>query len=351
MERTDHLIVGQGLAGTLLAFALIRRGRSVLVVDDGHRSAASMVAAGLINPLAGIRFNHAPQTHAWLSAAETCYPRLEHALGVRFWHPLPMLRLFRSPEQVRFFERRLRGGHDPYTAGRLWPEAIPTPIAAPFGGFRQTHTGFVDLPILLAAARAALIARGQFRQMALAPAALAWDAQGARLGDITARQVIICTGARLGEWPGLDDLPLQPEHGEILDLESPEPVCHEIINAGYWLVPHSRTHYRFGATHQNQFDSPGPSQRGRKELLAGLAHLLGGAHSLSVTRHTAGIRPATPDRAPLVGPTGGAAPLYLFNGFGGRGCLKAPWYAEQLAAHLVEAAPLPAEAQVMRFAR
>jgi len=51
----DFLIVGQGLAGSLLAWELIQRGCSVLVVDKGEEN-ASQVAAGLINPVTGIRF-------------------------------------------------------------------------------------------------------------------------------------------------------------------------------------------------------------------------------------------------------------------------------------------------------
>ena len=47
--QVDFLIVGQGLAGTLLAQALRSRGQSVAVVDDGWRSSASQVAAACAN--------------------------------------------------------------------------------------------------------------------------------------------------------------------------------------------------------------------------------------------------------------------------------------------------------------
>ena len=44
----DTLILGQGLAGSLLARLLIRAGQSVCVIDDGHTSSSSTVAAGLV---------------------------------------------------------------------------------------------------------------------------------------------------------------------------------------------------------------------------------------------------------------------------------------------------------------
>ena len=53
--RTDFLIVGQGVAGSLLAWFLLHAGKSVVVVDDGHKHAASITSLGLINPVIGVR--------------------------------------------------------------------------------------------------------------------------------------------------------------------------------------------------------------------------------------------------------------------------------------------------------
>ena len=56
----EILIVGQGLAGTLLAFELERAGVSFAIADAGHEGAASSVAAGVINPITGRRLALAP---------------------------------------------------------------------------------------------------------------------------------------------------------------------------------------------------------------------------------------------------------------------------------------------------
>ena len=54
-EIIDFLIVGQGLAGTLLAAELEGRGQSIQVVDNNYPRAASKVAAGIMNPVTGRR--------------------------------------------------------------------------------------------------------------------------------------------------------------------------------------------------------------------------------------------------------------------------------------------------------
>ena len=51
-----YIIVGQGVAGTLLAYFLLKAGQNVIAIDNYHKGAASNVAAGIINPITGRRY-------------------------------------------------------------------------------------------------------------------------------------------------------------------------------------------------------------------------------------------------------------------------------------------------------
>ena len=79
--KYDYLILGQGLAGSLLGWNLMRQGCRVMLLDDAHDSSSSMVAAGLINPLAGWRLVLPEEVDAWLAAASDTYRALEHSAG------------------------------------------------------------------------------------------------------------------------------------------------------------------------------------------------------------------------------------------------------------------------------
>ncbi|MFZ9412615.1 MAG: FAD-dependent oxidoreductase, partial [Opitutales bacterium] len=87
------MIVGQGLAGSLLAQELRRRGRKVHVVDDGWKSASSQVAAGLMTPLTGRRFTLTKDYPELFAAAKE---RLT-ARGV--FRPTQVYRMFVDEEQ------------------------------------------------------------------------------------------------------------------------------------------------------------------------------------------------------------------------------------------------------------
>lgn len=346
----DTLIIGQGLAGSALAWHLIEQGERVCVVDDGHRSSSSMVAAGLINPLAGMRFNLRPQVPDWLRAAEQWYAKLEEHFGSVFYHPVSMLRLFRSEKQRRFYDRRLDDAECTDLIGRTFTGIdCPEAIAAPHGGFVQNRTGYVDLPRLLDALREWLRAHNALHQMTV-------DADGIRPGsktvtvnDLSARRLVFCDGARVRENPWFDWLPLTPDKGEILDLNDSDWQPRHIINGAHWLVPLADGQLRFGATHEHTQLNNTPTTAARADLLAGFRLLCPDRMNVAVVAHRAGIRPATSDRYPFVGMHPQQPLLWIFNGFGARGALSIPWYARCLSNHMHNGSTLPVEADIRRL--
>lgn len=347
----DYLIVGQGLAGSLLAWVLHRRGRRVLVVDDGHRTAASVAAAGLVNPLAGLRFSRPAGVTEWLQTAQALYAELGQEFGRTFYHPLPMVRLFRSAEQVRFWERRAA---DPQTAPllgeRFAPGASGQPIRAPFGGFHQHATGYLETEPLLTALREVLLRHGGYRSTAIDYGAIELHADGVRWQGVRARTLVFCEGYRGRDNPWFGWLPFRPDRGEILTFSAHGPMPERIVNGAHWLIPLVDGGYRCGATHDHHSVAPAVTAAARDELLAGLAALLEFNPRIEVTAQRAGVRPATADRAPLLGRHPNAPALALFNGFGAKGSLQIPWYAERLAEHLEAGAALPPEADIARHA-
>src|SRR5436190_23508140 len=142
--RADILIVGQGLAGTLIGWEFERAGIPFEIVDGGHAAAASTVAAGMINPITGRRLVKSWQIEAWLPLAEATYRELESALALPLWSPMRVRRLFADErERAVTREKQARGELAPYV------------VAAPdeFGCWIE-HAARVYVPALLAAIRA-----------------------------------------------------------------------------------------------------------------------------------------------------------------------------------------------------
>jgi len=351
----DFLIVGQGLAGSLLAWRLQQRGKRVLVLDDGHRTASSKVAAGLINPLAGMRFNHSPHVHEWLQAVEVLYGEIEAVAGKPFLHWQPMVRLFRSPEQVRFFERRSADPEDrDLLDGRFAPEASGEPVHAPHGGFIQKRTGHLDLPALLAFLAGWLREQGALEQHSVEFDEIQPGDRGVTLGSLTAHHLVFCDGYRAMDNPWFGGLPFAPDKGEFLVLEASPNAAREqlpgrIVNGAHWMLRHADGFWRLGSTHDHAHQDQAPTEMGRRKLQEGMERLLRHPEALKLRDHQAGVRPATTDRQPFLGTHPEEKRLHIFNGFGAHGSISIPWYSERMVAWLLEGKPLPENADTKRF--
>src|SRR5258708_38785325 len=94
------LIIGQGIAGTLLANELLQKGVQVHLAEAGETETSSQVAAGVINPVTGKRFVKSWRFDAFYSLAKQTYQALERSLGIAVWEEHPIMRLLASPEEI-----------------------------------------------------------------------------------------------------------------------------------------------------------------------------------------------------------------------------------------------------------
>jgi len=96
--KVDYLIVGQGLAGTLLANEFIRRKKTFLVIDNPGQQKASNVAAGLINPVVFRRMTKSWMVDDAFPLMEVVYKELEELLQTKIYYPCQMFRILESQE-------------------------------------------------------------------------------------------------------------------------------------------------------------------------------------------------------------------------------------------------------------
>ena len=86
------LIIGQGIAGSCLAWELKRRGADFTIADRPIAETASRVAAGLVNPLTGRAFRPGWRQEECFSALSSFYPETERELGGSWWQKTPIFR-------------------------------------------------------------------------------------------------------------------------------------------------------------------------------------------------------------------------------------------------------------------
>lgn len=345
----DTLIVGQGLAGSLLAWELSQAGETVMVIDNGHRHASSWVAAGLINPVTGMRMVKSPHTEAWLAAADSHYKGLEAYFSIRFHHQLPMWRIFTNTKQQQAWQERLREvDYRPYLS-EIKDVAQITPYRSEFGVGKVSQTGYIDTKLLLTTLKDWLEQRKSYLQTDCDYSSIRVEEKGASVGELKARRLIFCEGARAVDNPWFTGLPLSPVKGEILTVEYQQTLPKVIANFGKWLLPLSERQAKLGASYDWEHRDQEPTEKAREHLLEELDRVTDSKLNVRVIEHEVGLRPNSRDRLPLIGCHPEQQTVWIFNGFGSRGSLMIPYYAQQFSRHLLTGDPLEADCDIARW--
>ncbi len=345
----DFLVVGQGLAGTLLTHALKDRGQRVLVVDDHHRQSSTAVAAGIMNPITGRRFVKSWMYDTLVDDACRCYRRLEERLGVQLLHPMNVLRVF--GDQKAENDWHARRGSDAY-APYMREEAD-------LGGFegKVRHTGRYGevqgsyqvklLPLMQRSARQ-WEADGTLRRQPFRYEDLVLRDDSAQYHDISAKAVVFCEGHQVTNNPWFGPLTLlRKSKGQVLHLKIPHLKVTKMIKHRYFIVPMDKERYWFGPADAWQFEDDAPDAQARSRLADAAAQMI--VSPLSVLDHQAAIRPTVRDRRPILGRHPSYSCLYLFNGLGTKGSSLGPYWAGRMTAHLLDQVELPPAVRLERF--
>ena len=346
------LVVGGGLAGLLITAMLEKRAGWKAVVwsaPDAQHPAASLVAAGMFNPVSFRRLLPVWAAEAHMDLAAETYKWLEGHLGVSLWHDRPLFKKFPNQDYANLWHDRLNSSHpvSAWIESESW-RAVGSQVKTAFGGGWVPRAGYVDLKNLISAFRDKLTAEQRWEERIWfledgLPTGFDWvvDARG------------VGAKADLADF-GLD---VRPNHGEVLTLrpEDSQDWPKVILNNKKWLLPLADgEHYRLGATYRWDLSMPSEHDLARDELCSAMNEILPSAHlQSSVVSHNSGVRPASPDRRPMVGrPDAEGRPWYhVINGLGTRGVLVGPRAAMEFCSTYVEKtqADVHAELVCQRF--
>jgi glycine/D-amino acid oxidase-like deaminating enzyme len=343
--QIDVLIVGQGLAGSLLAWELMRQQFRVLVVDSGEEN-ASQVAAGLINPVTGQRLVKSREVEALLPAAMACYRHLGEAFRQTFFVELPMLRILHGERDQATARKRLnQADYQAYL--HAWMPAIDG-VETAFGVLRQGQTGYLRTRLLLNQLQNFFIANAAYQQIRLDYRDIVLQPD-LKWRDTKPRHIVFCEGHQAMANPWFGRLPFQPARGEILACETDAGCPTQMLNYGHWLIPLDERRFKTGATFDHQRFDTQPSRQAETILLTTLRGVCPRLSPVSVYEHKVGIRPTTQDKQPFIGAHPKHANLHIFNGFGAKGSLAIPWYCRQFVAALKQQTQLSTGSHIRRY--
>lgn len=371
-EPVDVLIVGGGVIGLSLAYELLRRERSVLLLER-HRvaSGATAAAAGMLAPV---------------SEAEEAQPVLV---------TLAQDSLRRFPEFVRGIEQ-LSGSSCAYRSeGTLWvaldrddeaelghlhatlaqkglaarelraaelQEIEPRLTRRALGGLFVAGDHQIDPRALCRGLEGAVLSLGGRLLEGFTVEAL--EVQGRRVGGVWGRNrggeafftkagcVVLAAGAWSEETLrcARPKLGVRPVKGQLLRLRGQPLLRHVVRTPHVYLVPRADGELLVGATAEEMGFDLTPTAGAVMDLLRQAWRLLPAIYDLELAEVSVGLRSAVSDQLPVIGADSGSKGLFLALGHYRNGVLLAPATAQHLARWLCEGA-MPAELEPFQPAR
>lgn len=360
MTRRDRtaVVVGAGIIGRAVAWRLARQQMAVTLVDPDPRRSAAQVAAGMLAPVTEAHYGQErllelclesarrwPGFAAELSADAGCDPGYV-ACGT--------LAVARDNDDLAELDRLLAYLHElGLDATRLRGREIRRrePALAPGvrGGLWVPGDHQVDPRRALGALERAAAAHGVVE---VRDSACRLDGDQVRLAGgatLHADAVVACTGWTAGELLGL---PVRPVKGQVLRLGPTTRAVlptHVLRGLDVYLAARASGEVVVGATVEEAGPDTTVTAGAVRRLLAEAWRLVPGLDEAPLIEAVAGLRPATPDGAPLLGTTENG--VYITTGHYRNGVLLAPLTADLVvdAIHTGEWPPSAAPFGLDRF--
>jgi glycine oxidase len=371
MSRTptsDVLVIGGGIIGLVTAWRAAQRGLAAAVVDPEPGGGAAQVAAGMLAAVTELHYGEQTLLGLNLASARR-YPDFAaelteltgHDLGYRRCGTLAVALDADDRAHLRELHalQRQSGLDSQWLSGRECRRLEPMLAPGVRGGLRVDGDHQID-PRRLAGALVAACERAGvvFHRVWAERLTVSGDrAAGAVTADGTALgagQVVLAGGSLSGRLAGVprDVLPpVRPVKGQVLRLTMPGrhgPFLSRTVRAvvrgsHVYLVPRESGELVVGATSEELGWDTTVTAGGVYELLRDAHELVPGITELPLTETRAGLRPGSPDNAPLLGPTG-LEGLLLATGHHRNGVLLTPVTGDALA-HALVTGELPEEAR------
>jgi glycine oxidase len=347
---SDAVVVGGGVIGLGIAWRAARAGMTVTVVDDAPGRGASWAAAGMLAPVTELHYGedellalNLASAARWPGFAAQVEEASGQPVGYRPGGTLAVARdaddnaaledLYRFQVRCRLDVQRLRSRECRQLEPGLHPGIRGGVLAA---GDHQVDNRALVRALLVACERAGVrLVQGRVAELAT---------QGDRVTGVvldngetlSAGTVVLAAGCWSGGLGGLaaEALPpVRPVKGQLLYLRGPadQPLCSgNVRGLEVYVVPRGDGRVVVGATVEEQGFDTRVTAGAVHDLLRAAMELLPDVAELELVETVVGLRPGSPDNAPMLGPAGPEG-LVVATGHYRNGILLTPVTADAVA--------------------
>ncbi len=347
MEKFPYIIVGQGIAGTTLAFELEKAGLPFKIITDNTRFGASKVAAGIYNPLVFKRLVKSWMVDDVLPVALDTYSSLEKHFNTKFIHSLNILKPLSKQEHKLWEEKKEEDMLNNYISG-VEAGTHYAGLHSFYGFGKVTQSGYLDTSLMLQTAFGHFVEnkdliqeRFKYEDVSIEEGRVFW-----KKSQVAA--IIFCKGSYSIYNPYFSFVKFTPTKGELLLIKAPELPQTHIYPKKVYILPVGKSRFKVGSTYDWDDFTNTPTVKGKESIEERLQDLISVPYT--VEKHWAGVRPTVHDRRPVLGFHPEIPGIAMFNGMGTKGVMLAPYFAKEMVKIIQNRNyKIPPEVAVSRF--
>lgn len=331
------IVIGQGIAGSVIALTLAQRNWEVVMVNDPSLPSSSQKAAGLWNPVSFKRVTALNDIQLYLKHLQAFYSEQEKITGTDFYHPIPIARLLPTEDYRVLWEKKM-------TTEKMEPliekeEAHISSWNSTQGWGKVNGSGWLNVQAFLAGTRNFFLSRNAYFE----ENSTDFFSKNHPLESDT---IIWCTG--LSAMPEMwQSIQVIPNKGHVVEFKQNELDASRVYHYGNFCLPLGNQNWRMGSTYEWDVHDHAVVPETVDQLVQNLKDKFSG--SIEVTKAYVGHRPTVYDRSPILGRHPIHSQHVVFNGMGTKGVLNAPYMAWLLAEHLEKNSDIPAAYSAARF--
>jgi len=354
LEKRDFIIIGQGLAGSILALELLKHNKSVLVFDNSGLSSCSKVAGGIYNPVVFKRLTQSWMAEKTLPYMFEFFEEAEKLFNIKLLHPTKIARIFSNENEELLWKKKAVNELSDVIDSKIHVSSSEVENPENYFSFLKNNYafvkqgGFVDVPEFLIQTKKYLEKQNSFLNETFDYSAFSVNENTIEYKNFSADKIIFCEGHLSAKNPWFNKIKLKPAKGEVLTIYCEELKTDSVINKDIFILPlPEKHHFKVGATYNWDDLTDIPTEEAKNSLIEKLDHLL--PYSYKIIAHQAGVRPSTIDRRPVLGFHPEHASLGIFNGFGTKSVMLAPYFAKHFCSFIENKTELIHEVNVKRF--
>ncbi len=345
----DFIIVGQGIAGTMVGLQLEQRHKSFMFLDPCLSCTSSQIAAGIVNPVTGRRFVKSWMYEELIQHATYIYRQVEEASGLPILREVDIIRtLMDHRTQNDWARKSVRSDFEPFISeekdlkgyDNILKDSDYT-VGVVKGGFKVEIANVIDH------CRDKWMAEKRFQKETLDFSDLTISNDAIEYRGIRGRSIIFCEGYRFRDNPLFQISPLQPSKGELLIVQVKDHNLTSLFKRKYFYVPISKHHIWYGASNGWEVGDEKPTTLAFDKMKTALTYQL--RVPFAIESHQAAIRPTVVDRRPFMGTHWTKPNVHVFNGLGTKGASLAPYWSGRFVDFILDRKPLHEDVDIRRF--